>query len=158
VSQTPAWNGSIPGCSIPVLGVGVMGPGFSGQVLGWLSTRSKLCFGHSRAALALSSLLAFAGVKLLATEGFSNANGVFVGGGFCSFPVPLGPCWVIGLWPVAGQERPALGRSNHPAYAMVAWQLCWPAVPRAPLTALLLLFELTPRTSASSWPADGRHG
>jgi len=57
----------------------------------------------------------------------------------------LGPCWVIaiGQW-LGGAGLGIAAVAEPPAYAMRGpWQLCWPGSARAPLTALLLLFELT---------------
>jgi hypothetical protein len=88
----------------------------------------------------LATLLVLLGVKLLAT-GISNATG-FVGGGFAPslfLGAVLGNCYgqllgESGLhWPVA----------EPPAYAMVGMAAVLAGSARAPLTALLLLFELT---------------
>jgi len=74
VAQMPRW-----------LRVGVMGPGFPGA-RGWLRHDRRPC-SALRAALPSPACWPCWVVKP-AGHGLSNANVVFVGGGFCSFPVP----------------------------------------------------------------------
>jgi CBS domain-containing protein len=86
------------------------------------------------------ALLLLLGAKLLAT-GISNASG-FVGGGFAPALVlgaVLGNCYgqLLGS---GGLQLPV---AEPPAYAMVGMAAVLAGSARAPLTALLLLFELT---------------
>ncbi|NDG00232.1 MAG: chloride channel protein, partial [Synechococcaceae bacterium WBB_32_011] len=97
------------------LAVGLLALGFP-QVLGVGYDTVESLLG-SGGGISLLTLLALLIVKLVAT-GVSNATG-FIGGGF-------------GL-PVA----------EAPAYAMVGMAAVLAGAARAPLTALLLLFELT---------------
>jgi len=94
----------------------------------------------TQSGLALSSLLALLVVKLLAT-GLSNATG-FVGGGFAPslfLGAVLGNCY--GQW--LGESGLHWAVAEPPAYAMVGMAAVLAGSARAPLTALLLLFELT---------------
>jgi hypothetical protein len=88
----------------------------------------------------LLTLLALIGVKLLATA-VSNASG-FVGGGFAPalfLGAVLGSCY----GQLLGEGWLHLPVAEPPAYAMVGMAAVLAGSARAPLTALLLLFELT---------------
>ncbi|KEF43246.1 MAG: chloride channel protein [Cyanobium sp. CACIAM 14] len=90
--------------------------------------------------IPLLTLVALIGVKLVATT-LSNATG-FVGGGFAPslfLGAVLGSCYgqVLGS---GGLDLPV---AEPPAYAMVGMAAVLAGSARAPLTALLLLFELT---------------
>jgi H+/Cl- antiporter ClcA len=90
--------------------------------------------------IPLLTLVALIGVKLLATA-VSNATG-FVGGGFAPslfLGAVLGSCYGQFL----GDGFLHLPVAEPPAYAMVGMAAVLAGSARAPLTALLLLFELT---------------
>jgi H+/Cl- antiporter ClcA len=90
--------------------------------------------------IPLLPLLVLLGVKLLAT-GVSNATG-FVGGGFAPslfLGAVLGNCY----GQLLGETGLHLPVAEPPAYAMVGMAAVLAGSARAPLTALLLLFELT---------------
>ncbi len=90
--------------------------------------------------IPLLTLLVLLGVKLLAT-GVSNATG-FVGGGFAPalfLGAVLGSCY----GQLLGESGLHLPVAEPPAYAMVGMAAVLAGSARAPLTALLLLFELT---------------
>ena len=90
--------------------------------------------------IPLVPLLVLLGVKLLAT-GVSNATG-FVGGGFAPslfLGAVLGNCY----GQLLGETGLHLPVAEPPAYAMVGMAAVLAGSARAPLTALLLLFELT---------------
>ncbi len=90
--------------------------------------------------IPLLTLLALIGVKLLAV-GVSNATG-FVGGGFAPslfLGAVLGSCY----GQLLGEGGLNLPVAEPPAYAMVGMAAVLAGSARAPLTALLLLFELT---------------
>nr|WP_254939003.1 chloride channel protein [Cyanobium sp. Morenito 9A2] len=134
LSRLPSWLLTTLGG----LGVGLMALGFP-QVLGVGYDTIEALLGN-QGGIALTTLLALLAVKLLAT-GLSNATG-FVGGGFAPslfLGAVLGNCYgqILGdsglHWPVA----------EPPAYAMVGMAAVLAGSARAPLTALLLLFELT---------------
>ena len=94
----------------------------------------------SDGGVPLFTLLVLLGVKLLAT-GISNATG-FVGGGFAPslfLGAVLGNCYGQ-LLGASGLHLPV---AEPPAYAMVGMAAVLAGSARAPLTALLLLFELT---------------
>lgn len=94
----------------------------------------------SDGGVPLLTLLVLLGVKLLAT-GISNATG-FVGGGFAPslfLGAVLGNCYGQ-LLGASGLHLPV---AEPPAYAMVGMAAVLAGSARAPLTALLLLFELT---------------
>lgn len=94
----------------------------------------------SNGGVPLLTLLALLGLKLLAT-GISNATG-FVGGGFAPALVlgaVLGNCY----GQLLGESGLHLPVAEPPAYAMVGMAAVLAGSARAPLTALLLLFELT---------------
>ncbi|MFM7269947.1 MAG: chloride channel protein, partial [Cyanobium sp.] len=94
----------------------------------------------SAADLPLLSLLLLIGVKLLATT-ISNAMG-FVGGGFAPALV-LGAVLGNAYGQLLGDGGLHLPVAQPPAYAMVGMAAVLAGSARAPLTALLLLFELT---------------
>lgn len=90
--------------------------------------------------IPLLTLVLLLGAKLLAT-GLSNATG-FVGGGFAPALVlgaVLGNCY----GQVLGTGGLHLAVAAPPAYAMVGMAAVLAGSARAPLTALILLFELT---------------
>jgi H+/Cl- antiporter ClcA len=90
--------------------------------------------------IPLLTLVALIGVKLVATT-VSNATG-FVGGGFAPslfLGAVLGNCY----GQVLGSGGLNLPVAEPPAYAMVGMAAVLAGSARAPLTALLLLFELT---------------
>jgi hypothetical protein len=94
----------------------------------------------SDGGIPLLTLTALIGVKLIATT-VSNATG-FVGGGFAPslfLGAVLGNCYGQVLGSV-GLDLPV---AEPPAYAMVGMAAVLAGSARAPLTALLLLFELT---------------
>ena len=94
----------------------------------------------SDGGIPLLTLLLLLGAKLLAT-GVSSATG-FVGGGFAPALVlgaVLGNCY----GQLLGDGGLHLAVAAPPAYAMVGMAAVLAGSARAPLTALLLLFELT---------------
>ncbi len=118
--------------------VGLMALGFP-QVLGVGYDTIEALLG-SEGGVPLFTLLALLGVKLLAT-GISNATG-FVGGGFAPslfLGAVLGNCY----GQLLGDSGLHLPVAEPPAYAMVGMAAVLAGSARAPLTALLLLFELT---------------
>ncbi len=125
----------------PALGgaaVGGMALAFP-QVLGVGYDTIEALLG-SDGGIPLLTLLALLGVKLLATT-VSNASG-FVGGGFAPSLVlgaVLGSCY----GQLLGEGWLNLPVAEPPAYAMVGMAAVLAGSARAPLTALLLLFELT---------------
>jgi hypothetical protein len=90
--------------------------------------------------VALLTLLALVGVKLVATT-ISNACG-FVGGGFAPALV-LGAVMGNAYGQLLGEQGLHLPIAEPPAYAMVGMAAVLAGSARAPLTSLLLLFELT---------------
>ncbi|MEI7665839.1 MAG: chloride channel protein [Synechococcaceae cyanobacterium ELA263] len=125
----------------PALGgaaVGGMALAFP-QVLGVGYDTIEALLG-SDGGIPLLTLLALIGVKLLATA-VSNACG-FVGGGFAPslfLGAVLGSCY----GQLLGEGWLHLPVAEPPAYAMVGMAAVLAGSARAPLTALLLLFELT---------------
>ena len=120
------------------LGVGLMALGFP-EVLGVGYDTIEALLGKG-GGIALGTLLALLLVKLLAT-GLSNATG-FVGGGFAPalfLGAVLGNCY----GQLLGESGLQLPVAEPPAYAMVGMAAVLAGSARAPLTALLLLFELT---------------
>ncbi|MCT0229849.1 chloride channel protein [Synechococcus sp. CS-1324] len=120
------------------LGVGVLALGFP-EVLGVGYDTIEALLGNE-GGIALGTLLALLVVKLLAT-GLSNATG-FVGGGFAPslfLGAVLGNCY----GQLLGEGGLHLPVAEPPAYAMVGMAAVLAGSARAPLTALLLLFELT---------------
>ena len=134
LSRVPSWLLTALGG----LAVGLMALGFP-EVLGVGYDTIEALLGRD-GGIALVTLLGLLGVKLLAT-GVSSATG-FVGGGFA-------PSLFLGavLGSVYGQFLGAGGLhlpvAEPPAYAMVGMAAVLAGSARAPLTALLLLFELT---------------
>jgi H+/Cl- antiporter ClcA len=90
--------------------------------------------------IALTTLMALIVVKLVATT-ISNATG-FVGGGFAPSLV-LGAVLGNVYGQLLGEQGLGLPVAEPPAYAMVGMAAVLAGSARAPLTALLLLFELT---------------
>jgi H+/Cl- antiporter ClcA len=120
------------------MAVGVMALGFP-QVLGVGYDTIEALLGRD-GGIPLVTLLVLLGVKLLAT-GVSNATG-FVGGGFAPslfLGAVLGNCY----GQLLGESGLHLPVAEPPAYAMVGMAAVLAGSARAPLTALLLLFELT---------------
>ena len=136
-----SWLGQLPPGLPTALGgacVGVMALGFP-QVLGVGYDTIEALLG-SEGGVPLLTLLVLLGVKLLAT-GISNATG-FVGGGFAPslfLGAVLGNCY----GQLLGDSGLHLPVAEPPAYAMVGMAAVLAGSARAPLTALLLLFELT---------------
>ncbi len=120
------------------LTVGLLALGFP-QVLGVGYDTIEALLGRD-GGIPLLALLLLLGVKLLATT-VSNATG-FVGGGFAPSLVlgaVLGNCY----GQLLGDGGLGLPIAEPPAYAMVGMAAVLAGSARAPLTALLLLFELT---------------
>ena len=120
------------------LGVGLMALSFP-EVLGVGYDTIEALLGNE-GGIAFGTLLALLVVKLLAT-GLSNATG-FVGGGFAPslfLGAVLGNCY----GQLLGDSGLQLPVAEPPAYAMVGMAAVLAGSARAPLTALLLLFELT---------------
>ena len=120
------------------LAVGLMALAFP-QVLGVGYDTIEALLG-SNGGIPLLALLLLLGVKLLATT-VSNATG-FVGGGFAPslfLGAVLGSCY----GQLLGDGGLGLPIAEPPAYAMVGMAAVLAGSARAPLTALLLLFELT---------------
>ena len=134
LSRVPTWLLTALGG----LGVGLMALGFP-QVLGVGYDTIEALLG-SDGGIALTTLLALLGVKLLAT-GLSSATG-FVGGGFAP-ALFLGAVLGNVYGQLLGDGGFGLPVAEPPAYAMVGMAAVLAGSARAPLTALLLLFELT---------------
>jgi H+/Cl- antiporter ClcA len=120
------------------LAVGGLALGFP-QVLGVGYDTIEALLGRD-GGISLLTLLLLLGVKLLATT-LSNATG-FVGGGFAPslfLGAVLGNCY----GQLLGDSGLHLPVAEPPAYAMVGMAAVLAGSARAPLTALLLLFELT---------------
>jgi H+/Cl- antiporter ClcA len=94
----------------------------------------------SEGGIPLLTLVALLGVKLAATT-LSNASG-FVGGGFAPALV-LGAVLGNAYGQLLGESGLHLPVAEPPAYAMVGMAAVLAGSARAPLTALLLMFELT---------------
>jgi hypothetical protein len=120
------------------LGLGVMALAFP-QVLGVGYDTIGALLGRE-GGIALLSLLGLLLVKLLAT-GLSSATG-FVGGGFAP-SLFLGAVLGNVYGQLLGDGGLHLPVAEPPAYAMVGMAAVLAGSARAPLTALLLLFELT---------------
>jgi len=120
------------------LGLGLMALGFP-QVLGVGYDTIGALLGRE-GGIALVSLLGLLLVKLLAT-GLSSATG-FVGGGFAP-SLFLGAVLGNVYGQLLGDGLLQLPVAEPPAYAMVGMAAVLAGSARAPLTALLLLFELT---------------
>jgi H+/Cl- antiporter ClcA len=118
--------------------VGVLALAFP-QVLGVGYDTIEALLGRD-GGVPLLALLLLLGAKLLATA-ISSATG-FVGGGFAPALVlgaVLGNCY----GQLLGEGGLGLSVAEPPAYAMVGMAAVLAGSARAPLTALLLLFELT---------------
>ncbi|MFM8260544.1 MAG: chloride channel protein [Vulcanococcus sp.] len=120
------------------LAVGLLALGFP-QVLGVGYDTIEALLGRD-GGIALLTLLGLLVVKLLAT-GLSSATG-FVGGGFAP-SLFLGAVLGSVYGQVLGDGGLHLAVAEPPAYAMVGMAAVLAGSARAPLTALLLLFELT---------------
>lgn len=120
------------------LAVGLLALGFP-QVLGVGYDTIGALLGRE-GGIALASLLGLLAVKLLAT-GLSSATG-FVGGGFAP-SLFLGAVLGNVYGQLLGDGGLHLPVAEPPAYAMVGMAAVLAGSARAPLTALLLLFELT---------------
>jgi len=94
----------------------------------------------SDGGIPLATLLLLIGVKLVATA-VSNASG-FVGGGFAP-ALFLGAVLGNAYGQLLGEGGFHLPVAEPPAYAMVGMAAVLAGSARAPLTSLLLLFELT---------------
>jgi H+/Cl- antiporter ClcA len=134
LSRLPIWLRTALGG----LAVGLLALGFP-QVLGVGYDTIEALLGRD-GGIALLTLLALLGVKLLAT-GVSSATG-FVGGGFAP-SLFLGAVLGSIYGQVLGPGGLGLPVAEPPAYAMVGMAAVLAGSARAPLTALLLLFELT---------------
>ena len=120
------------------LAVGLLALAFP-QVLGVGYDTIEALLGRD-GGIPLLALLLLLGAKLLATA-VSSASG-FVGGGFAPALVlgaVLGNCY----GQLLGAGGLQLAVAEPPAYAMVGMAAVLAGSARAPLTALLLLFELT---------------
>ena len=129
-----------PGLSTALGGAGVGGMALLfPQVLGVGYDTIEALLG-SDGGIPLVTLLLVIGVKLLATA-LSNATG-FVGGGFAP-ALFLGAVLGNVYGQLLGEGGLHLPVAEPPAYAMVGMAAVLAGSARAPLTALLLLFELT---------------
>ena len=120
------------------LAVGLLALGFP-QVLGVGYDTIESLVG-SGGGISLLTLLGLLLVKLLATA-ISNATG-FIGGGFAP-SLFLGAVLGNFYGQLLGDGGFGLPVAEAPAYAMVGMAAVLAGAARAPLTALLLLFELT---------------
>ena len=109
------------------------------QVLGVGYDTIEALLGSDQ-GIPLLTLVALLGVKLLATS-VSTASG-FVGGGFAP-ALFLGATLGSVYGQLLGEGGLGLPVAEAPAYAMVGMAAVLAGSVRAPLTALLLLFELT---------------
>ena len=109
------------------------------QVLGVGYDTIEALLGSDQ-GIPLVTLVALLGVKLLATS-VSTASG-FVGGGFAP-ALFLGATLGSVYGQLLGEGGLGLPVAEAPAYAMVGMAAVLAGSVRAPLTALLLLFELT---------------
>ncbi|WP_254217242.1 chloride channel protein [Synechococcus sp. CCY 9618] len=139
--RVQSWIGRLP----PGLPTALGGAALGGmalvfpQVLGVGYDTIEALLGRD-GGIPLLTLVALIGVKLVATT-VSNATG-FVGGGFAPslfLGAVLGNCY----GQVLGSGGLNLPVAEPPAYAMVGMAAVLAGSARAPLTALLLLFELT---------------
>ncbi|MEO1001518.1 MAG: chloride channel protein [Cyanobacteria bacterium J06638_7] len=136
-----AWLAALPPVLVTGLGgaaVGLVALVFP-QVLGVGYDTIEALLGRD-GGVSLLALLLLLGAKLLAT-GISAASG-FVGGGFAPALVlgaVLGNCY----GQLLGDGGLGLMVAEPPAYAMVGMAAMLAGTARSPLTALLLLFELT---------------
>ncbi len=140
-ARLQSWLGALPAGLATALGggaVGMVALAFP-QVLGVGYDTIEALLGRD-GGVPLLVLLLLLGAKLLAT-GISAASG-FVGGGFAPALVlgaVLGNCY----GQLLGDGGLGLPVAEPPAYAMVGMAAVLAGSARAPLTALLLLFELT---------------
>jgi hypothetical protein len=134
LQRLPAWVVT----GLGGLAVGLLALGFP-QVLGVGYDTIGALLGRD-GGIALLSLLGLLVVKLLAT-GLSSATG-FVGGGFAP-SLFLGAVLGNVYGQLLGEGGLQLAVAEPPAYAMVGMAAVLAGSARAPLTALLLLFELT---------------
>jgi H+/Cl- antiporter ClcA len=134
LSRVPTWLLT----GLGGLAVGLLALGFP-QVLGVGYDTIEALLGRD-GGIALVTLLGLLAVKLLAT-GLSSATG-FVGGGFAP-SLFLGAVLGSVYGQVLGVGGLGLPVAEPPAYAMVGMAAVLAGSARAPLTALLLLFELT---------------
>ena len=134
LSRVPPWLRTALGG----LAVGLMALGFP-QVLGVGYDTIEALLGRD-GGIALLTLVGLLVAKLLAT-GLSSATG-FVGGGFAP-SLFLGAVLGSLYGQVLGDGGLHLPVAEPPAYAMVGMAAVLAGSARAPLTALLLLFELT---------------
>ncbi|MFM7652798.1 MAG: chloride channel protein [Vulcanococcus sp.] len=134
LSRVPPWLRTALGGLV----VGLMALGFP-QVLGVGYDTIEALLGRD-GGIALVTLVGLLVVKLLAT-GLSSATG-FVGGGFAP-SLFLGAVLGSLYGQVLGDGGLHLPVAEPPAYAMVGMAAVLAGSARAPLTALLLLFELT---------------
>ena len=134
LERLPAWALTALGG----LAVGLLALSFP-QVLGVGYDTIEALLGRD-GGIALLTLLGLLGLKLLAT-GISSATG-FVGGGFAP-SLFLGAVLGNVYGQVLGDSVFHLPVAEPPAYAMVGMAAVLAGSARAPLTALLLLFELT---------------
>ena len=134
LSRVPPWLLTALGG----LAVGLMALGFP-EVLGVGYDTIEALLGRD-GGIALVTLLGLLVVKLLAT-GISSATG-FVGGGFAP-SLFLGAVLGSVYGQFLGDGGLHLPVAEPPAYAMVGMAAVLAGSARAPLTALLLLFELT---------------
>jgi len=133
--------GKMPPCLLTGAGglaVGLLALGFP-QVLGVGYDTIESLLG-SGGGISLLTLLGLLLVKLLATA-ISNATG-FIGGGFAP-SLFLGAVLGNFYGQLLGDGGFGLPVAEAPAYAMVGMAAVLAGAARAPLTALLLLFELT---------------
>lgn len=140
-ARVQGWLAVLPlglGTALGGAAVGVVALAFP-QVLGVGYDTIEALLGRD-GGVPLLVLLLLLGAKLLAT-GISAATG-FVGGGFAPALVlgaVLGNCY----GQLLGDGGLGLPVAEPPAYAMVGMAAVLAGSARAPLTALLLLFELT---------------
>ena len=147
------WLGLLPPWLVPGVGglaIGLLALGFP-QVLGVGYDTIEALLG-SGGGIALLTLVGLLLVKLLATA-LSSATG-FVGGGFAP---SLFAGAVLGnvYGQLLGEGGLGLPVAEPPAYAMVGMAAVLAGSARAPLTALLLLFELLRSGAASSAQKPG---
>jgi len=128
----------LPG-AIGGLAVGVIALEFP-QVLSVGYDTIEALLGNGGGGIPVLTLVLLLGAKLLAT-GVSNASG-FVGGGFAPALV-LGAVLGSSYGQLLGEGGLHLAVAAPPAYAMVGMAAVLAGSARAPLTALILLFELT---------------
>ncbi|MEB3158891.1 MAG: chloride channel protein [Synechococcus sp.] len=134
LERLPAWLTT----GLGGLAVGLLVLGFP-QVLG-VGYETIGALLSSDGGIAMGSLIGILAVKLLATA-VSSATG-FVGGGFAP-ALFLGAVLGNVYGQLLGTQGLQLPVAEPPAYAMVGMAAMLAGSARAPITALLLLFELT---------------